>query len=214
MAASLLKLKKEPDHIACIVVGADRIAANGDTANKIGTYALAIHARHHGLKFLVAAPRTTIDIKTPTGAEIRIEERNPAEVTTFKGPSISVSKDGVSKVNASDVHEISIAAANTHAWNPSFDVTPADLIDGIVTEKGVLVKDSASRYDLKSLFDDQDAGADHSKDDGNRISANGVQDAAPTSSKPSVTWEECFAMEASQVPDWAVWVTDLDPVVV
>jgi len=92
-----------------VVVGADRIAANGDVANKIGTYALAVLARHHGIPFVVAAPRSTFDPRTPTGAEIPIEERDPAEVT-----------------------------AHAEAANPAFDVTPAELVDAIVCEAGVL----------------------------------------------------------------------------
>ena len=84
MAASLMA--KPESHVSAIVVGADRVAANGDTANKIGTYALAVLAKHHGVKFLVAAPRTTIDRATPSGKEIVIEERAPSEVTTVKGP--------------------------------------------------------------------------------------------------------------------------------
>lgn len=74
MAAALLRLRGGSENIAGIVVGADRVAANGDTANKIGTYSLAILAKHHGVKFLVAAPRTTIDLSTKSGADIVIEE--------------------------------------------------------------------------------------------------------------------------------------------
>src|ERR1700712_4865457 len=86
MAAALLQLKGPSERIAAIVVGADRVAANGDTANKIGTYSLAISARHHGVKFLVAAPRTTIDLQTKSGADITIEERAGKEMTMIKGP--------------------------------------------------------------------------------------------------------------------------------
>src|SRR5260221_183439 len=75
MAAALLRLKGPTENVVAIVVGADRVAANGDTANKIGTYSLAIAARHHGVKFLVAAPRTTIDLGTKSGKDIVIEER-------------------------------------------------------------------------------------------------------------------------------------------
>jgi methylthioribose-1-phosphate isomerase len=94
--------------IDCIVTGADRIAANGDTANKIGTYGLAVAAAHHGLPLYVVAPTSTLDPTTPTGAGIPIEERDPAEVT-----------------------------ARFAARNPAFDVTPAALIAAIVTEVGV-----------------------------------------------------------------------------
>jgi len=86
MAAALLRLKGPSERIAAIVVGADRVAANGDTANKIGTYSLAIAAKHHGVKFLVAAPRTTIDLDTQSGEDIVIEERPGKEVTMIKGP--------------------------------------------------------------------------------------------------------------------------------
>jgi methylthioribose-1-phosphate isomerase len=94
--------------VDCVVTGADRIAANGDTANKIGTYSLAVLARHHGIPLYVVAPTSTVDLATPTGAGIPIEERDPAEVT----PRFA-------------------------ARNPAFDVTPAELIAAIVTEAGV-----------------------------------------------------------------------------
>jgi methylthioribose-1-phosphate isomerase len=101
-----------------VVVGADRIAANGDTANKVGTYGLAIMARHHGVPFYVAAPRTTIDPSTPTGTAIPIEERPRAEVAGVVG-----------RLTVADESPI---------VNPAFDVTPAELIDAIITEDGVL----------------------------------------------------------------------------
>ncbi|MSO46544.1 MAG: S-methyl-5-thioribose-1-phosphate isomerase [Thermoleophilia bacterium] len=101
-----------------VVVGADRIAANGDTANKVGTYGLAIVARYHGVPFYVAAPRTTIDPRTSTGAEISIEERPRAELAGVAGQR-TVGDD-------------------SPIVNPAFDVTPAALIDAIITEDGVL----------------------------------------------------------------------------
>ena len=101
-----------------IVVGADRIAANGDTANKIGTYVVAVLAQRHGVPFYVAAPLSTVDPDTPTGAEIPIEERAADEVT--------------------DVFGTRIAPDETAAANPAFDVTPAELVSAIVTEVGVL----------------------------------------------------------------------------
>jgi methylthioribose-1-phosphate isomerase len=101
-----------------IVVGADRIAANGDTANKIGTYTVAVLAHRHGVPFYVAAPLSTIDRGTPTGAEIPIEERETREVTEVLGTAI--------------------APAETTALNFAFDVTPYELIAGIITEVGVL----------------------------------------------------------------------------
>ena len=105
--------------IGAAITGADRIAANGDTANKIGTYALAVSAHHHGIPFYVAAPRSTIDLATAHGDNIPIEERAAEEVTTFAG--IRVAPNGVA------------------AYAPAFDVTPAELITGIVTERGIML---------------------------------------------------------------------------
>ena len=101
-----------------VVVGADRIAANGDTANKIGTYVVAVLAARHGVPFYVAAPLSTIDPHTETGSEIPIEERDGAEVTSILGTRISPSE--------------------TPAANFAFDVTPAELVTGIITDAGVL----------------------------------------------------------------------------
>jgi methylthioribose-1-phosphate isomerase len=101
-----------------VVTGADRIAANGDTANKIGTYALAVLARHHGVPFYVAAPYSTIDPGLPSGAHIPIEERDPGEVR---------------RVGASTT-----APEGSPVYNPAFDVTPASLISAIITERGVV----------------------------------------------------------------------------
>jgi len=101
-----------------VIVGADRIAANGDTANKIGTYQLAISARHHGVKFMVVAPASTVDMATATGEDIHIEMRDPAELLATAGRRTVI--DGA------------------NAWNPVFDVTPAELITAIVTERGVV----------------------------------------------------------------------------
>lgn len=104
-AAASLMAAGEVD---CVITGADRIAANGDTANKIGTYSLAVLASHHSIPLYVVAPTTTFDAATPDGAAIPIEERDPSEITT-----------------------------RFNARNPAFDVTPADLITAIVTEEGV-----------------------------------------------------------------------------
>lgn len=103
--------------VDAVVVGADRIAANGDTANKIGTYPAAVLAREHGVPFLVAAPFSTVDLATPSGADIPIEEREAAEITEIAGAPV--------------------APAGVGAWNPAFDVTPARLVAAIVTERGV-----------------------------------------------------------------------------
>jgi methylthioribose-1-phosphate isomerase len=101
-----------------VVVGADRIAANGDVANKIGTYQLAVLAKHHGVPFYVAAPVSTLDPGTPTGSDIPIEDRDPREVTTLNGRAV--------------------APAGTPAAGQAFDVTPAALVSAIVTDRGVL----------------------------------------------------------------------------
>src|SRR5688572_12357832 len=103
--------------IACALVGADRIAANGDVANKVGTYALALAAKAHGVPLYVLAPSSTIDPATPDGAAIPIELRAPEEVTAWRG--------------------VPAAAGGVPAWNPAFDVTPADLVTAIVTDRGV-----------------------------------------------------------------------------
>ncbi|ETN38822.1 S-methyl-5-thioribose-1-phosphate isomerase [Cyphellophora europaea CBS 101466] len=146
MAASLLA--REGTSLAAIVVGADRVAANGDTANKIGTYSLAVLARHHGVKFLVAAPRTTIDLSTPSGDQIVIEQRAADEVTKIKGPRISaVGQILIDEEPAT----INVAATGIDVWNPAFDITPAALIDGVITECGVVEK-SDGRFDFQSLF--------------------------------------------------------------
>ncbi|MGR4877540.1 S-methyl-5-thioribose-1-phosphate isomerase [Pseudoxanthomonas sp. LARHCG66] len=108
-----------------VVVGADRICANGDTANKIGTYQLAIAARHHGVGFMVVAPSSTVDMATPNGDAIHIEERDPAELLGIGGTRT--------------------VAEGVPAWNPVFDVTPATLIDAIVTEKGVIEQPDEAR---------------------------------------------------------------------
>lgn len=147
MAAALLRLKGPSQNIAAIVVGADRVAANGDTANKIGTYSLAILAKHHGVKFLVAAPRTTIDRSTESGADIVIEERPGGEMTTVKGPRW----DGVS-VDLSQIETVKIAANGIDVWNPAFDVTPAELIDGVVTEVGVVEKGKDGIFHFEDIF--------------------------------------------------------------
>ena len=149
MAAALLRLKGPTENVVAIVVGADRVAANGDTANKIGTYSLAIAARHHGVKFLVAAPRTTIDLGTKSGKDIVIEERPGKEITLIKGPR----HDGVS-LDLNVVETVSIAANGIGVWNPAFDVTPAELIDGVITEVGVVEKDGEGVFHLDGIFGD------------------------------------------------------------
>jgi methylthioribose-1-phosphate isomerase len=104
--------------VQAVIVGADRIAANGDTANKIGTYGLSILAKEHGIPFYVAAPFNTIDLETATGAGIPIEQRDPREVTHSNGKQMTPDGVGIE--------------------NPAFDVTPAKYIAAIITERGVL----------------------------------------------------------------------------
>jgi methylthioribose-1-phosphate isomerase len=147
MAAALLRLKGSTENVAAIVVGADRVAANGDTANKIGTYSLAILAKHHGVKFLVAAPRTTIDLETKSGADIVIEERAGKEMTMIKGPVFK----GES-LDLEQIETVSIAANGIDVWNPAVDVTPAEWIDGVVTEKGVVEKGSDGVFHFEDIF--------------------------------------------------------------
>ena len=108
-----------------LIVGSDRIAANGDVANKIGTYAAAVAARYHGVKVMVVAPSTTVDMQTASGADIPIEVRPESEVLSLGGQPV--------------------AAAGAAAWNPAFDVTPAALVDAIVTERGVVERPDLSK---------------------------------------------------------------------
>ena len=107
-----------------VIVGADRIAANGDVANKIGTYALALMARHHGVRMMAVAPSSTVDLATASGDSIEIESRDPAEVLGCGGRRHA--PEGVT------------------AWNPVFDITPASLVDVLVTERGVLRRPDAT----------------------------------------------------------------------
>lgn len=153
MVSALLRLKASSQNISAVVVGADRVAANGDTANKIGTYQLAIVAKHHGVKFLVAAPRTTVDLATSSGADVVIEERPGREMTLVKGPR----HDGVD-LDVKQIETVSIAADGIDVWNPAFDVTPAELIDGIITEVGVVEKGTDGRFDLTLTMKDMSNG--------------------------------------------------------
>ncbi len=117
-------------NVKWVIVGSDRIAANGDVCNKIGTYTHAITARYHGVKVMVVAPASTIDLDTASGKDIPIEQRAGEEILSFSG--------------------VKIAAQHVPAWNPAFDVTPAALVDYLVTEKGVI--ESPDSCKLKSLF--------------------------------------------------------------
>lgn len=114
-AAALLR----QGEVRWAIVGADRVAANGDVANKIGTYHLAVAARYHGVRFMVVAPTSTVDMSIASGADIPIEQRAAEELLTLGGQPV--------------------AAAGAEVWNPSFDVTPAELVDALVTEQGVVL---------------------------------------------------------------------------
>jgi methylthioribose-1-phosphate isomerase len=114
MAAQVMKERR----VQVVIVGADRIAANGDTANKIGTYGVALLAKAHAIPFYVAAPSSTFDLNLPAGDRIPIEQRDPREVTY-----------GFGKQTAPDGIDV---------YNPAFDVTPHHLIAGIITEKGII----------------------------------------------------------------------------
>jgi methylthioribose-1-phosphate isomerase len=120
-AAWLMKQGK----VQWVIVGSDRIVANGDVANKIGTYSLAVLARQHGVRFMVAAPTSTIDMAINDGADIPIEQRDADELLCCGGQRI--------------------AAEGAGAWNPVFDVTPAELVDAIVTERGIIEKPDSTR---------------------------------------------------------------------
>jgi len=113
MAAAVMRMGK----VQAVIVGADRITANGDVANKIGTYGLAILAKEHNIPFYVAAPLSTIDLSLKTGSEIPIEERAPEEVTSLGG--------------------VTIAPAGVRVFNPAFDVTPAEYVTAIISEYGI-----------------------------------------------------------------------------
>ena len=115
--------------IDVVIVGADRIAANGDTANKIGTYSLALVAKAHKVPFFVAAPLSTIDFELPNGSKIPIEERHPSEIY--------------------QVGQTVICPPGVEFYNPAFDVTPAELITGIITEKGVVAPAELQKFDIK-----------------------------------------------------------------
>ncbi|XP_063216610.1 methylthioribose-1-phosphate isomerase [Bacillus rossius redtenbacheri] len=122
MVAALMRSRS----VSAVVVGADRVAANGDTANKIGTYQIAVVARHHNVPFYVAAPFTSIDTSIPSGEYIVIEERPDHEMT--------------------HIGEHRIAAPGIGCWNPAFDVTPAPLITAIITERGVYKPNELQKY--------------------------------------------------------------------
>ncbi|SCU84970.1 LAFA_0D13124g1_1 [Lachancea sp. 'fantastica'] len=141
--------------IKAAFVGADRIVRNGDTANKIGTYQLALICKQFGIKFFVTAPKTTIDSVTETGAGIVVEERKADEFKHVAGTVID-NVTGEPRL-ASDgkpvAGKVGVAPVDVAVWNPAFDVTPHELIDGIVTEVGVYTKDANGNFDLTDLFE-------------------------------------------------------------
>ncbi|CAG8441790.1 3274_t:CDS:2 [Rhizophagus irregularis] len=141
MVSALLSLNK--DNIEAIIVGADRVASNGDTANKIGTYQLAITAKYHNKMFIVAAPSTSIDLNIKSGKDIIIEERDGNEIIYVKGIV----------ENELEIKKVRLPPEGVKVWNPSFDVTPAELITAIVTEKGVFMKDNeTNEFNLSELL--------------------------------------------------------------
>ncbi|EXF84772.1 S-methyl-5-thioribose-1-phosphate isomerase [Colletotrichum fioriniae PJ7] len=148
MAAALFNLQKDKMNIAAVIVGADRVVRNGDTANKIGTYQLAVLAKHHGVKFIVAAPTTSIDLETQTGAGIKIEERKGEELTQISGAVVQA--DGT--VDVARTARVATADQRINVWNPAFDVTPHDLIDAVVTEKGAVVKNAEGQFDFRHIM--------------------------------------------------------------
>lgn len=125
-AATLMAAGK----VSWVIVGADRIASNGDVANKIGTYALAVLARHHGVKFMVAAPCSTLDMALTTGQDIPIEQRGESELCAYAG--------------------VDIAPHDIQVYNPVFDVTPAEWVDAIVTERGVI--EAPDSFKIESML--------------------------------------------------------------
>ncbi len=129
MSAYAMKLKK----VDMVIVGADRITVNGDVANKIGTYSLAIQCKYHGIPFYVAAPLSTFDFSLSSGDQIPIEERNGNEITQILG-------------------KVPIASSQTLTWNPAFDVTPNELITGFITEKGIAKPPFKKSFHMLKFF--------------------------------------------------------------
>lgn len=186
MAGALFQRKKDEMNISAVIVGADRVARNGDTANKIGTYSLAVLARAHGIKFIVAAPTTSIDLETETGATIKIEDRANTELTQISGAVVG--KDG--KVDVNHPERIAIADQRIDVWNPSFDVTPHNYIDAIITERGEVVKNEAGRFDFRTVMPRQwselvgHTGQSERSVEGDKLGRS-----------PSVAGEDIFPME-------------------
>lgn len=150
------RIKTSEIPIKAAFVGADRIVRNGDTANKIGTYQLAIICKQFGIKFFVVAPKTTIDSVTENGDGIIVEQRNPNEFRIVNGTSIDPKTESPildTITSEPQAGKVGIAPPNIQVWNPSFDVTPHEFIDGIVTEEGVFTKSANGEFNLEKLFE-------------------------------------------------------------
>ncbi|GAB4820785.1 hypothetical protein N2152v2_007831 [Parachlorella kessleri] len=163
-----------------VVVGADRIAANGDTANKIGTFSLAVAAHHNNIPFFIAAPTSTIDAELADGSLIPIEQRSPEEVTHFRGQRV---------------------AAEIDVWNPSFDVTPAPLIEGIITEHG-LVPRAASGENGSSMQLGPFQARDFLRKLGLLLAENGAHVAAKPSAAAAASVNGFVALTTDTVKDY------------
>lgn len=129
--------------IDAVVLGADRICNNGDVANKIGTYQIALSAKYHTVPFFVAAPSTTLDLTLADGSGIQVEQRPTEEITH----------------NAQTGERVVVKSDNLSVWNPSFDVTPASLISGIITEQGVILPNKEGKYDVRAWLAEQPSAA-------------------------------------------------------
>ena len=183
MAGALFARMKKEKNIAAVIVGADRVARNGDTANKIGTYSLAVLAKHHGVKFIVAAPTTSIDLYTKTGADIVIEDRPQKELTQVSGAVVGA--DGTVDVN--NIARVAVAHQGIDAWNPSFDVTPNELIDAVITERGEVVRGPTGIFSFEHVMPEQwKAVVEHEMSASNGT----VGSVSAVSSKASVTDSE------------------------
>ncbi|CAL8462461.1 g1994 [Coccomyxa elongata] len=172
-AASLMAQRK----VDAIVVGADRIAANGDTANKIGTFSLAVNAAHHGIPFYIAAPTMTVDPTLADGSFIPIEERSGTELTHHRGQRV--------------------AAPGINVWNPGFDVTPAKLITGIITEHGI-IQQHGGVIDVNSFLQE------HGLLEAEQPTENGTSSSVPTSKIPGFR-----ALDTETVKDYLAERPDL-----
>lgn len=187
MAGALFARLKEEKNISAVIVGADRVARNGDTANKIGTYALAVLAKYHGVKFVVAAPTTSIDLETVTGADITIEDRPQKELTQISGAVV----DAAGNVDVNRIARVAVAHQGIDVWNPSFDVTPHELIDAIITEKGEVVRSA------KGTFNFQNVMPERWKQQVDKVEVNGASVTAASSKASFADSEEgtLFKME-------------------